>query len=258
MQVQENMQQEKTTQQVAPEATQSQQAPQETMNDPALSSKKEAESTQKILDVESIKDGIVVLKSQGMRSIIMCSSINFALMNEQEQTGKLYAYQDFLNSLNFPVQIVIQSKKLNIKRYVQKIKEAERVQENDHLRMQTGKYADFILSLVDLANITTNHFYVVIPYQNPLHKTQKGLMDSVTGFFSPSSKVQEKMSVFEIDKKELILRVQTVVSGLQGVGIKAAVLDTEEIIELLYSIYNPVIAQNQILGEIEKIRLENI
>lgn len=237
---------------------QGQQPAAETMNDPNLSSQKEAQSTQKILDVESIKDGVIVLKNQGLRSIIMCSSINFALMSEDEQKGKLYAYQDFLNSLNFPIQIVIQSKKLNIKRYVQKIKEAERVQENDHLRMQTGKYAEFILSLVELANITSNHFYVVVPYQNPVSKTQNSVLDTVRGFFSPAAEVQKKMTVFEQDKKELIFRIQTVVSGLQGVGVKAAVLDTEEIIELLYSVYNPTVAQNQILGEIEKLRLESI
>lgn len=245
-------------QQLNPQAQVQGQQAEETMYDPALSKQKEAQSTQKLLDIESIKDGVLVLKNKGLRSIIMCSSINFALMSDDEQKGKLYAYQDFLNSLSFPVQIVIQSKKLNIKRYVQKIKEIERIQENDHLRMQTGKYADFIMSLVELANITSNHFYVVVPYNNPLQSPEKGITDRITGFFSPSSQVQEKMTVFEEDKKELILRVQTVMSGLQGVGIKAAVLDTEEIIELLYAVYNPTIAKNQILGEIEKLRLEYI
>lgn len=232
----------------------------ETMSDTKTSKKKEFQSTQKIIDIDSIKDGVIVLKNKGLRSVLMCSSINFALMSDEEQKAKLYAYQDFLNSLSFPVQIVIQSKKLNIKRYIEKVKNAERLQENDHLRMQTAQYADFVLSLVELANITTNRFYVVVPYTNPLRQQQSsgGPLDTVKKFFSPAKQVQETMSLFEQDKKELILRVQTVVSGLQGIGVKAAVLDTEEIIELLYSVYNPEVAQNQVLTDLEKIRLENM
>lgn len=232
----------------------------ETMSDPKTAKQKQFQSTQKIIDIESIKDGIIVLKNQGIRSVLMCSSINFALMSDEEQKAKLYAYQDFLNSLSFPIQVVIQSKKLNIKRYIEKVKNAERLQENDHLRMQTAQYADFVLSLVELANITTNHFYVVVPYTNPLRQQQKSgsPLDAVKNFFSPAQQVQKTMSLFEQDKKELILRVQTVASGLQGIGVKAAVLDTEEIIELLYSVYNPTVAQNQILSDLEKIRLENI
>jgi len=228
------------------------------MADAKASKQKEATSTQRLLDVEAIKDGVIVLKDKGIRAVIMCSSINFALMSEDEQKAKLFGYQDFLNSLNFPVQIVIQSKKLNIKRYLLKVKEAERLQENYSLKMETASYAEFVASLVELANITTNHFYVVVQYANPLHTSDEGITDKIKNIFSPAKGVQAKLTTFEQDKKELVLRMQTVLSGLQGIGVKAAVLDTEEIVELLYSVYNPTVAQNQILGEIEKLRLENI
>lgn len=230
----------------------------ETMHEKGLPEKKAAVSTQKIIEVEAIKDGVVVLKNKSLRAIIMCSSINFALMSGDEQKAKLFAFQDFLNSLDFPIQIVIQSKKLNVRRYLQKIKEAERLQENELLKMQTASYAEYIMSLVELANITSNHYYVVVPYTNPLHVSSGGIMEKIQSILKPAADTKKSITSFEADKKELALRVQTVLSGLQGVGLRAAVLDTEEAVELFYSVYNPVVSQNQILAEIEKIRLENI
>jgi len=230
----------------------------ESMHEKDLAEKKETTSTQKLLDVEAIKDGVLVLRNRGLRAVIMCSSINFALMSEDEQKGKLFAYQDFLNSVDFPLQIVIQSKKLNIKRYVQKIKQAERLQENELLKMQTAEYAEYIMSLVELANITSNHFYVVVPYTNPTQANEEGIMNKIQSFLSPGKEAKVKLTSFDKDKKELALRVQTAMSGLSGMGIKTAILDTQEVIELLYTAYNPVVAQNQIMGDIEKMRMENI
>lgn len=230
----------------------------ESMHEKGLAESKEGQSTQKLLDFKAVKDGVLVLKNNGLRAIIMCSSINFSLMSQEEQKGKLFAYQDFLNSLDFPIQIVIQSKKLNIKRYLEKIKQAERVQENELLKMQIAEYAEYIMSLVELANITSNHYYVVVSYTNPAHAPSVGIMEKIKDFVSPGAKAKIKVTTFEEDKKELAMRVQTVLSGLSGVGIKTALLDTQEVIELLYSVYNPTLAKNQILGEIEKMRLENM
>lgn len=228
---------------------------QETMLSPKAV-KKQEETTQKFLNLDSIKDGVIILKNKALRAIVMCSSINFALMSEDEQKAKVFAYQDFLNSLNFPIEIVIQTRKLNISGYLEKVKEAERMQENELLRMQTAEYGEFIKSLVELANITTSHYYVVVPYSGPGLEATETIMDKFKGFFSPASKIKEAQVGFQKQQEELLLRVNSVISGLGGVGIQAAQLNTQEIVELLYSWYNPDESTTEILGELEKLKIE--
>lgn len=229
--------------------------PEETM----LSSKavkKEEETTQKFLNVSGIRDGIIILKNKALRAVVMCSSINFALMSEDEQKAKVFGYQDFLNSLNFPIQIVIQTRKLNIGGYLEKVKEAERMQENELLRMQTAEYAEFIKSMVELANITTSHYYVVVPYSPAGIEATEGIMDKIKGIISPASKIKEEQVGFQKQQEELLLRVNSVISGLGGVGIQSAQLNTQEVVELLYSWYNPDESTTEILGELEKLKIE--
>lgn len=188
----------------------------------------------------------------------MASSINFALMSPDEQKGKLYGYQDFLNSLEFPVQIMIQSRKLNISKYLGKLEEIERTQENQLLRFQISEYRQFIASLVDLGNITSKQFFVIVPYDNPLAAAKEGFLDKAKGLIFPARKVKEEMDTFKDDQKNLVLRVNTVLSGLSGMGISAAALDTQEIVELLYESYNPEVAGNQVLADIDKMRVERM
>ncbi len=218
--------------------------------------KKEEESTQKFLNVAGIRDGIIILKNKALRAIVMCSSINFALMSEDEQKAKVFGYQDFLNSLNFPVQIVIQTRKLNIAGYLEKVKEAERMQDNELLRMQTAEYAEFIKSMVELGNITTSHYYVSIPYSPAGIEATESIMDKIKGIISPASKIKEEQVGFQKQQEELLLRVNTVISGLGGVGIQSAQLNTQEVVELLYSWYNPDESTTEILGELEKLKIE--
>ncbi|MDD3887940.1 MAG: hypothetical protein PHN19_04145 [Patescibacteria group bacterium] len=229
--------------------------PEETM----LSSKavkKEEETTQKFLNVSGIRDGIIILKNKALRAVVMCSSINFALMSEDEQKAKVFGYQDFLNSLNFPIQIVIQTRKLNIGGYLEKVKEAERMQENELLRMQTAEYAEFIKSMVELANITTSHYYVVVPYSPAGIEATEGIMDKIKGIISPASKIKEEQVGFQKQQEELLLRVNSVISGLGGIGIQSAQLNTQEVVELFYSWYNPDESTTEILGELEKLKIE--
>lgn len=219
------------------------------------SKKTEENSTQKFLNIDGIQDGMIVLKNKALRAIVMCSSINFSLMSADEQKGKVFAYQDFLNSLNFPIEIVVQSRKLNISRYLEKVGEAERMQENELLRMQTAEYGQFIKSLVELSNITTNHYYVIVPYSPPGLET-KGIFDKLKKIISPAKEVQQQKVGLQKQKEELTLRVNSVVSGLSGVGIQAAQLNTQEVVELLYAWYNPGESTTQILGELEKLKVE--
>lgn len=216
---------------------------------------KAAVSVQKYLKIKGIRDGIVILESGALRSIIMASSINFALMSEEEQKGKVFAFQDFLNSLEFPIEIVVQTRKLNIAKYIERIKEAERMQENELLRMQIAAYEEYISSLVELANITTSHFYVVVPYAPPT-LGPAGPLEKIKSFLAPAKEVVRERETFEKSKEELHMRVNHVIGGLAGMGIRAAALDTQEIVELLYNWYNPEVATTEVLTDLEKLRVE--
>ncbi len=214
-----------------------------------------AASVQRYLPFKEIRDGCVVLKNNALRAILMVSSINFALMSEEEQKAKLYAYQEFLNALEFPVQFVIQSKMLNISGYLEKVEEIARVQENELLRIQTSEYKEFVKSLVELANITSNHYYIVVPYSGPGVEVKKGIADRVKSMIQPAQKIAEEKLSFEKSKEALDLRVSQVISGLSGMGLRCAQLSTQEIVELLYTVYNPDTAKNQILADLERLEV---
>lgn len=193
-------------------------------------------STQGVLRFSEIRDSVVITKNGELRKILMTSSINFALKSEQEQNAIIFAYQNFLNSLEFPVQILMQSKKLDLGNYLGKLKDAGNSQTNELLRMQTLDYVDFIARLINIANIMDKKFYVVIPFiPPPKMQQQKTTMITV--------------AEFEKYKVELNQRVQTVQSGLGSVGIRSAELNTQQIIELLYGIYNPQEATKQKITE---------
>lgn len=213
-------------------------------------------STVKLLDIKGIRDGVIIQKDGSLRQIIMTSSINFALMSPDEQKNKVFAYQEFLNALEFPVQIVVQSKRLNIKEYLVKVKEAERMQENELLRMQIAEYAEYIASLVELANITTNHYYIVVPYTKPALEKKEGLLEKIKDILSPAKKAKEEEEAFSSMKEKLNLRVNAVLSALGGLGLQAAPLNTQETVELLYTWYNPEASAIQILAELEKLKIE--
>lgn len=227
----------------------------ENLFSPKVKSKK-ATSTQKFLNVKGIRDGVVMLKSGGLRSILLASSINFSLMSEDEQVGKIYAFQDFLNSLEFPIQIVAQTRKLNINKYVEKIKEAGRMQENELLRMQINGYGEYIISLVELANITTSNFYVVVPYSSSPAQSVGNPIDKIKSILRPAAQVKEETKAFDKSKEELHLRVNHVTGGLSGMGIRSAALDTQEMVELLYNWYNPEVSTNQVLTDLDELKVE--
>jgi hypothetical protein len=228
-----------------------------------LQSKKVAEkqiaATQKFLRIRGIRDGIVILESGAMRCAVLVSSINFALMSPDEQNAKLFAFQDFLNSLEFPIEIIVQTRTLNISQYLEKIKEAERMQENELLRRQISTYSEYISSLVEEANITTKHFYVVVPYSPPVAGGPSGgPFGKLKSLFSPAAKVEKEFETFEKSKEELYGRVSIVIAGLRGMGLRAAPLDTQEFVELLYSWYNPEVSTTEVLADLDALNLEKI
>lgn len=205
-------------------------------------------STQDALKFAEIHNDTIVLKDGNLRQILLCSSINFALKSEQEQNSIIYAYQNFLNSLNFPIQIVMQSKKLDLSNYLAKLTEKANTQTNELLRAQTLDYIDFIKRLINLANIMDKRFYVVVPFiippkigpQNPL----------ATGNQAKTLLTNDE---FENYKKELEQRLQVIESGLGGIGIRTAKLNTQQLIELMYGVYNPEEASKEKLIEAENL-----
>jgi hypothetical protein len=213
-------------------------------------------STLKYLDIAGIRQDTVIMRDGDLRSIIMVSSINFALKNEDEQNAIISAYVSFLNNISFPLQIVIQSRELNIEGYLTQLKQKEKEQTNELLKMQITEYISYIKELVSLSKIMNKRFFVIVPY-SPLSDKQKGFFNRLTETFSPASLIKMKEEKFLRLRKELGRRIDTVISGLSSIGLNTIELDTQSLIELFYNSYNPVTAANEHLAEVEKLRLED-
>lgn len=173
--------------------------------------------------------------------ILMASAFNFALKSPDEQDAIIYQYQNFLNSIDFSVQFVIQSRKLNIEPYLTSLKEYEKAQENELLKMQTGEYIEFVRNFVELSNIVTKTFYIVVPFSPSLAETS-GAASFLGSLFNPKSKKSAGTTpdgAFAEYKNQLLQRVDAVQLGLLRFGIRTVILKTDELIELFYSLYNP-------------------
>jgi len=213
-------------------------------------------STQSFVDVNEVKDGVIVLKDHSLRAILLVSSINFDLKSRDEQDAIVYKYQNFLNSLDFFVQIVISSRRLNLDSYLEMLKNKEIQQVNELLKFQTDEYRKFVKSLIDISNIMTKHFYIVVPFY-PTENKNKGFFGKITDFFSPEQAILEQRELFETYKDQLWQRVDHIISGLSGIGLQIVPLQTDEIIELLYNSYNPATELIPVARNVNKIKLEN-
>ena len=218
--------------------------------------KQKVQSTSRYLDIQEIKDDVVVLRDGGMRAVLLVSSINFALKGDDEQNAIISAYVGFLNTLAYPLQIVIQSRNLNIDGYLEKLKKLEHNQTNQLLRMQIADYQAFLKELLDLGKIMTKKFYVTVPYSGSI-KEKKKFIEQAMDSFSPARLIRLSRKSFINYKEELMKRVETVVSGLSGIGLKSQLLDTQSLIELYYSVYNPEMADFQKMTDINQLRIED-
>ncbi len=213
-------------------------------------------STQRFLDIAEIRDDVVIMKDGTLRAILLASSVNFALKSEDEQNAIISGYVSFLNSFDFPVQIVIQSRNLNIDPYVEKLVQLEKEQSNELLKLQTGDYRQFIQELVKLGQITSKRFYVVVPY-NPASDQAKGFFARMNEVLFPQPAISLKQARFLERKREMMRRVDLISSGLSSIGVNAAMLSTQNLIELYYVTYNPVTSENEKMVPVEKLRVEN-
>lgn len=212
-------------------------------------------NTQKFLDITEIRDDIVVMRDGTLRAVLIISSINFALKSEDEQNAIISSYVGFLNNIEYPLQIVIQSRELNIDGYLAELAQKEKEQTNQLLKMQTGEYIQYIKELVSMSRIMNKRFYIVVPY-DPLSDKTKGFFTRLSDLFKPATVIKMKKDKFERRKTELMRRIDNVIGGLSSIGLKSAQLDTQGLIELYYSSYNPATALNQELANVNNLRVE--
>ena len=202
-------------------------------------------SAQSFLSIESVRDDVVILKEGGLRVVLMCSSMNFALKSTDEQDAIIYQYQNFLNSLDFSLQYVVHSRKLNIAPYLESLKTRQKEEDNELLRIQVNEYIEFINSFVEMTNIMSKTFYVAVPFTPTVFEKQEGgvagdIASLLKNIVSKKKKLEEyDQGSFEEQRNQLWQRVDAVVSGLRRIGIRSVPLNTEELIELFYGLYNP-------------------
>jgi len=197
-------------------------------------------ATQAFLEVQDIKEGVLLLKDSSIRGILMVSSINFALKSEEEQTAIIYAFQNFLNSLDFFCQIVVQSRNINITPYLDSLKDLEERQTSTLMREQTSSYREFIKNMVVGDTVMTKSFYVVVPYNLMEIFGAKGIAKKFDIFKKKSStQGQIKDDEFQRCKTQLWQRMEYVSMGLRRCGLEAVPLTTPELIELFWSVHHP-------------------
>lgn len=205
-----------------------------------------AKSTQNSILISEIRDGIVIMRDGSLRGVILSSAINFDLMSRQEQDAVEYAFQGFLNSLHFPIQIVVRSQKIDLDDYLEKLQALRAEQSNELLGFLMDDYLANIRGLVEEVNIMDKQFYVVVPYFPPLSTVKNGnIATNIRRALSPRPVITVSDEEFKQYKTELGQRVALVSGGMAQMGIRAASLNSQELIDLYYSIYNPDTAQSQ-------------
>ena len=219
------------------------------------SSPKEA-SVQAYLEIAEIRDNIIVLKDSSLRAVLMVSSMNFDLKSQEEQQSIILSYQGFLNSLNFPIQILMRSKKLDLDNYLLQLEEKKKQEINELIKAQIEEYIGFIRSLLEISNIMDKKFYLTVPFypsgmQSGMQKI--GLIQKIAKSMNPTLAQKKKEEDFEVHKNQLLERVGLVVSELNSLGLRAAQLSTPDLIELFYEIYNLDVAQREKLMDIDAL-----
>ncbi len=230
------------------------------MQSKKLTGKKPGVSAQRFLDIAEIRDGVVILKDGSLRSVLLVSSINFALKSVDEQNAIVQAYMQFLNSIDFPIQVIIQSRKMNIDAYLRQLSDSEKTLENELLTRQIRDYREFIKQLVKLGDIMQKRFFIVVPY-SPLDASraqQKGFMQRLGALLSPASLIHLSEDRFEKQRFDLSLRMNQIIGGLGSMSLSAVQLDTQGLIELYYTVYNPELYDTQRLNNVNDLQIEDL
>lgn len=220
------------------------------------SAPKPGPATQRYLDIAEIRDDMVIMKDGTVRGVLLVSSINFALKSEDEQKAIIQAYMQFLNSLEYPLQIVIQSRKMNIDGYLAALDDQYKNQANELLKTQMQEYMGFVKQLIDLGEIMTKRFYVVVPY-DPVTNKRRGFFARVGDVISPVKVMKLSKAKLEERQHELEQRLSLIAGALASMSLVSARLDTQGLIELYYSAYNPESSEVQKLADVNKLKIED-
>ena len=208
-----------------------------------------AKATQEFVPIKEVRDGVIVLKDGGLRAIVLANSINLSLKSSDEQKATIFQFQSFLNTLDFPVQISVQSRRLDIRPYLMLLEERMKVQSEALLKLQTKEYIEFIRNFTESVSIMTKSFFVVVPYTHTILKSDTSIFKKLFGGESKEEARIAKEEDFEEKRSQLEERVGVIEQGLSRCGIKSVQLGTEEVVEVFYKVFNP--------GEVEsKINLE--
>lgn len=199
-------------------------------------------STEQFVEIADIRDNVVILKNGSLRAIIELAAINFELRSEEEQIAILQNFQRFINSIDFPIQIVSISRKLNIDDYLKIINQSTETNDNELIKIQGLEYSKFIKELSELANIMQKRFFVIVPFYTTgvTAPSAKGFLEGVKEILGPLKTAAVKLDEerFQTAQNQLLQKVELIYSGLVGLGIKSQLLQKEELMSLFYGIYN--------------------
>jgi len=218
-------------------------------------SAKEA-SVQAYLEIAEARDDILIMKDGSLRAVLMVSSLNFDLKSLGEQEAIILGYQNFLNSLDFPIQILIRSKKLDLDSYIFQLDERRMQETNEFIKSQIEQYSNFIKNLLEVSNIMDKKFYIIVPFYTEGAEAgikKIGLFQKIANTIHPTWQEKAKEEEFNAGKMQLLERVGTVASGFTAVGLNAAQLSTINLIELFYEIYNLDTAQREKLMDVDTL-----
>ncbi|MBX4190249.1 hypothetical protein KW791_03085 [Candidatus Parcubacteria bacterium] len=197
-------------------------------------------STKQLVEVADIQGNVVLLKNGSLRAVIEVSAINFELRSEEEQMAILQNFQRFINSVDFPLQIIVHSRQLNMDEYLKLVDETTNTLKNELLKIQAIEYSKFIKELLELSNIMSKKFYIVVPFYVYETPSTTGFVQSLKGMLSPSSLIKKiTPEQLETYQSQLIQRTDLVADGLITLGLKIKLLEREELINLFYGLYNP-------------------
>ena len=208
-----------------------------------------AKATQEFVPIKEVRDGIIVLKNGDMRAIVLANAVNLSLKSDEEQKATIMQFQGFLNTLDFPVQISVQSRRLDIRPYLLLLENRMKVQNEPLLKIQPKEYIEFIRNFTETVAIMTKNFFVVVPYTHMNLPQQSKFLDNLFKRRNTEEMKKANQIDFEEKRSQLEERVRVIQQGLSRCGINSAQVGTEEVVEIFYKVFNP--------GEIAgKIKLE--
>lgn len=203
-----------------------------------------AKSSQEFVPIKEVRNGIIILKNGELRAVLLASSLNLSLKSSDEQAAIINAFQNFLNGLDFPVQISMQSRRLDIRPYLLTLEERLKEQVEPLLKIQTKEYMDFIKSFTDEVNIMTKSFFVVVPYSPTVIKSSSNMIEGLLGGGAPKKQIEDtkkaiELASFEEKRTQLDQRVGVIADALGRIGIRTSQLKTDQVVELFYKTFNP-------------------